>query len=85
MPKANLFNLALNLSICAFKGLLPSLSQDVSSIIYDRGHINCPLHTCIYYHIYVLVLQRAKDHIHVAHHYMPSASTEKILKYLQRE
>lgn len=70
MPKANLSNLALNLStIWALKGLLPfSGSIYLSTIIYDRAHICCPLHTCLYHHIYFFVLQRGKDHIHVAHH-----------------
>lgn len=50
MAKANPFYLALNLSICTFKGLLPSLSQDLHSITDDRDIFTVP---CI--HVYIII------------------------------
>lgn len=84
MAKANPFYLALNLSVCTFTGLLPSLSPDLYSTT-DDGDIFTV--SCI--HVYIIIstplCYREQRPHHIAHHYMPSASTEELLKYLQKE
>lgn len=77
MPKVNLSNLTLSMSIWAFKWILPLISQDLYSIIYDKGHIYCPLPTYIIINTYGT---EGKDHIHVVHHYIPNAGTEEFSK-----